>query len=83
VGFGFVTAAVGLVSITAARLTALPVLVILKAVEILCNVLTALPYAYITTGQPDIYLLFLYGAVLVTAYILLCDCFGGRKNERN
>lgn len=71
VGLGFATAAVGLVSITAAQIIALPVYVILCSVEVWCNMLSSLPFSYIVTGRPPLALAAVYGLVLLSGYLLV------------
>lgn len=71
VALGFAAAAVGQLSLGAARLIAYPTVVILKSVESLCRVLASLPFAYTVTGKPTLLALAVYFALLAGVYLLL------------
>lgn len=69
VGFGFVLAVMGLASEALARLVAMPVLCILKSVELLAELFTYMPCTYLVTGRPSLVLIFIYAVVLAGVYI--------------
>lgn len=76
VGFGFIIALTGFVNVTAARIIAIPVVIILKVVEIWCGMFTALPFSTVVTGRPPLLLLALYAFVLIIAYnCIIKGCF--------
>ncbi len=64
-GFGILSALLGLFSIPAATFAAGSVYVILQIYERTCLLLTELPFAYILTGSPSLVTILLYYALLL------------------